>query len=443
MKTNKDMKKTFKLIFVITIMTGPLMAQTFEVDSINYNITSSTLSYTVEVIAKTPQYTGSVIIPEQVTYDSITYLVTAIGDEAFKDSRELTSVSMPKSVLTIGDEAFDDCLYLTSVSIGISVISIGNYAFSTCINLKTVNIPNTVTHIGNYAFVGCMKLVTINVDSNNPNYSSFEGILYDKNKTTLIQCPAGKSDTVIVGKSVTSISPFAFGFCANLTSISIPETITLIESATFMDCTGITEFIIPNSVTYIGYDAFMNCNKLKSITIPPSVKSVGNRAFHNCLKLETLIISDSLTNIDHGAFKMCRGLTSITSYAKIPPALGLDVFDYVPKTIPVYVPTESVSLYKSADQWKEFLITDMSDISEIQPDQTNVYPNPSNGRFILNSSAGKGKVTIFDLSGKQIYTKEISNNFMEIELPDNACGMYFLQIEEENVGQKTYKVVVR
>ena len=157
-------------------------------------------------------YTGSggaVTIPSSIPVAGVSLPVTSIGDFAFEDGTTLTSVSIPNSVTNIGYEAFLDCYGLTSVPIPNSVItigygafancysltngiipnsvtSIGSFAFQECISLTSVTIPNSVTSIGEWAFVWCTSLAAITVDTNNPAYSSVNGVLFDKGQTTLI-----------------------------------------------------------------------------------------------------------------------------------------------------------------------------------------------------------------------------------------------------------------
>ncbi len=209
-------------------------------------------------------------------------------------SSYIKTVVLPDGITSIGDWAFYYCTSLTSVTIPDSVTSIGNYAFYYCTSLTSITIPDSVTSIGSYAFCGCTSLTSITVDENNQYYSSdLYGVLFNKDKTQLIQYPAGSKITeYIIPDSVTSIGSSAFQSCTSLTSITIPDSVTSIGSNAFYNCTSLTSITIPDSVTSIGWYAFFRCSSLASITIPDSVTSIGSDAFEGCENLKSVKISD-------------------------------------------------------------------------------------------------------------------------------------------------------
>ena len=247
----------------------------------------------------------------QVTSVTIPNSVTKIGEYAFEDCRSLTSIIIPNSVTTIGKAAFDNCINLTSVKISDSVTSIGERAFAVCSCLTTITIPNSVTSIGEGAFAYCCSLTSINVLDGNSHFVSENGVLYNKLKTVLISCPGGKRGSFIIPNSVSSILVNSFGGCNSLTSVIIPDSVTSIGDYAFCECRGLTSISIPKSVTSIGNSIFRNCSNLQSIIIPNSVTSIGNNAFYYCSRLTTISLPNSVISIGNWAFSECRSVKSV------------------------------------------------------------------------------------------------------------------------------------
>ena len=239
--------------------------------------------------------------------------VTSIGEYAFNECSSLTSAVIGNSVISIGDSAFQGCGSLASVIMGDSVESIGWYAFVDCTSLTSLRIPGTVSNIGANAFTRCTSLTEFVVDESSEHYSSDQhGVLFNKDKTALAFCPAGKTGEYAIPDSVTHIMESAFGYCAGLTRVTLPDSVINIKDRAFEYCTALTDVNIPNSVVSIGWAAFADCVGLTDVTIPDSVTHLGIAAFSSCSGLTNVTIGNSVESINDGTFRSCTSLTDVT-----------------------------------------------------------------------------------------------------------------------------------
>ena len=368
------MKKKLNLILFVLFSIFSLNINAHDFEAVNsdgktiyYNITSSE-DLTVSVsyrgssyISYINEYGGDISIPSSVLYNGETYSVTSIGDLAFFYCRNLTSITIPNSVTSIGDDAFSSCDGLTS----------------------------------------------INVDSNNPSYTSLNGVLFNKGKTELIKYPEGKEGSYTIPNSVTSIEDWAFYSCEGLTSITIPNSVTSIGNEAFWDCDGLTSVTIPNSVTSIGENAFYNCDDLTSVTIGNSVTSIGNYAF-----------------------SQCYALTEIYSLSSDPAVCDAGSFSGVDKTIPVYIPFGSKNAYKSAAEWKEFtnfIESEFTGVEENEISASDIKVISGNG---IEVNDYYGRMCIVNIAG-QVIKDAYVNGSIQISLPK---GIYI--VVTENNSQK-------
>lgn len=219
---------------------------------------------------------GDVVIPDGVTI---------IGMEAFLRCAGLTSVTIPDSVTGIGLGAFGYCYRLTDVVIPDSVTVIGFGAFACCESLTHMAIPGSVTQIWDEAFLGCSSLTGFTVSEDNPKYTSLDGVLFDKDLSTLIQYPANKEGAYAIPESVTGVKSAAFYGCAGLTGVTIPDGVTDIGRRAFEDCPSLTDVTIPDGVTIIEGSVFEGCTGLTRVTIPASVTTLVYGAFRDCPSL--------------------------------------------------------------------------------------------------------------------------------------------------------------
>lgn len=292
----------------------------------------------------------SVVIPEGVL---------SIGDGAFSGCSVLSYISVPTSVTNIGANIFgengnitvsaaedssiaqwcivnevrfvpvgtenldydtddngnititsytgsDRTFVIPAVICGKPVTGIASGAFDWVETLKEVYIPASVTSIATNAFNVCERLATLTVDEVNPAYTTYDGILYSKDMTSLIYCPCAKTGSVTIPDGVTSIAERAFYFSA-LSAVYMPDSVTAIGNYAFDDA-NITELRLSAGLTVIPESAFTFNNYLKKVTIPASVTTIEDSAFSDCYDLAQVVFESgsALETIGDYAFANAR-----------------------------------------------------------------------------------------------------------------------------------------
>lgn len=354
-------------------------AYSFEVNNIYYNIIDSR-QRTVEVTYKTNSYnsySGEVVIPEKVTTYwgglNTEFTVIGIGNYAFRQCTNLSSIDIPATIASIGNLAFYNS-YLNEINIhdlsswmSISnlsaltnadgsrnlmldgselknlvipegVTSIPSYVFSRFRNIASVSIPTSVTSIDNRAFLSCSGITSIVVDPNNTVYDSrnnSNAVIKKEGDVLVLGCKK-----TIIPSSVTSIGSYAFYGCSDLTSVTIPSSVTGIGSNAFGDCYGLTSVTIPSSVTSIGQSAFYNCRNLSAIDIQSLeswLKISGLENLTNIYsfngrtltidgeEISQLILSDGITSIPNYAFAYFYNIQGVDVPSSLK-SIGVEAF---------------------------------------------------------------------------------------------------------------------
>ena len=247
----------------------------------------------------------NVIIPEGVT---------SIDDYTFSGCTSLENIIIPEGVTSIGDSAFSGCEKIENIKLPDSVESIDWYCFADCIGLTRVELPENLKELADSAFEGCINITEYIVDESNGSFSVDEnGVLFNKDKTTLLAYPVGNTRTAYeIPEGVICIGCSAFENCNYLVEVEIPESVVKIDDSAFAFCSSLVRAEIPESVVEICWSAFRDSTALISVEIPGSVDSIEGYAFYRCASIENIVINEGVTAIGMYAFAGCDNITQVT-----------------------------------------------------------------------------------------------------------------------------------
>lgn len=372
---------------------------------------------------------GRLVIPASISHHGKDYKVVGIKSSDHKsickDPDELLEVVVPSTVRFIGDFAFYFCMNLTSFTWDhieeSELTEIGMNAFTSCINLKAMTLPAGLSSIGESCISGCISLPAFVLDESCVSFTVVDGLLYNKEKTTLVTCPAGKAGTVTLPSTVTNIEANAFYNCTGLKEIILPEGLESIGLATFVGCSSLKALTIPASVTYIGFGSFTGCTSLETIGVEsgntkysswdgvlveegnrllayPNKKGVKYEVPEELYIIETLafcwtdiqeVVLPSYVWFGNMSLAYCHDLISIRARQRIPNEITDDCFSeetYEKATL--YVPEGAVEQYRSTPGWKNF-----ARIVE-EGDDTSIRVSPTDDEAF----------DVYDLSGRKVRT---------------------------------------
>ena len=236
-----------------------------------------------------------------------------IDGSTFRYCKSLETVNFPESLININGYAFENCHRLSSIKIPNKVTRIDDCAFSNCPALKSVSIGSSCSFISSTAFVGTSSIDRITVSEDNKNFTAVDGVLYNKDKITLVLYPKNREGEFAVPDTVTSIANYAFDNSPNITKVTIGENVKSIGTGAFRNCKSLETVVFEDSDTVqkaIGAYAFNNCPALTEVNFGNAVKSIGDEAFTACKSLESLEFPDSLESIGEGAFSRLSNGTS-------------------------------------------------------------------------------------------------------------------------------------
>ncbi len=264
------MKKLITLL-LLTVFSVSIKAQVyvpdFHIGNLYYKITSD-LKREVALVKNLEVcyfFTGDVVVPDSVQHNNVWYKVTSIGDLVFSGA-DLTSLSLPSGIRSIGEECFSYSRIRGGLVLPDSLRVIKKNAFCANSGIESIHIPALVGPLETRSISPMLDLQTITVDSANQYYSSYNGVLYNKDTTVLISCPAGKTGVFVIPDGVVCIAEVSMEAC-ELSSIVIPNTVRTIKTMAFSECEQLTSMHIPASVTHIEGGIFRGNKRLTDITI--------------------------------------------------------------------------------------------------------------------------------------------------------------------------------
>lgn len=410
-----------KLLFIISffILGTNLHAQDFysisNGDTLLYNIISNTEPYTAELIIKaiypsSPSlYKGDIIIPDSVLHNNYYYKVISIGDNAFYNSSELTSIRFPNNLISIGNNAFMFCLSLDTIILPNTLEYIGHNGFSGCLNISSIKMSENLSSVGEYAFHSRRELESISLPS-----------------------------------SLTYISKGMFIGCQSLKTVSLPKTLELLSCIAFSDCVSLSSINIPEKINFIGDMTFNNCTSLDTVFYNPVKPSImgkdSNYVFNNCDNFKTLVIGSKVESIPEPGFYNIKTINKIIIESPKPPIINETTFHGLDKNIDIITPCGTLSEYQSSNIWNTFV--NIQSIKELEsPKGLELVNNPNslelkweadalNYEIYRNDSliATENKTSFIDKDIKHgmeyCYKIKSINNTCESDFSETLCKSY-------------------
>lgn len=317
--------------------------------------------------------------------------ITILPDNAFRGCTALSNVVLSDDIVSIQSRAFSGCMALEALILPLSLTEINFYAFENCTSLLNITIPEFVSSIStNDAFRGCTALNDIFVHPDNQNFSSLNGVLHNKNQSTLLYSPENKTSvtiassvrtisnyslyrskisSILIPSTVTSLQSYAFSYATSLATVVFEDGLTSIGSYSFNNCTALTTLVLPSTLQTVGSYAFGYTTSLNYVNFPSGLQTLNEGAFHvtRIINLElpqsltyigmyafssnpsllTLTMHDNVSTINSGAFEFCSALHQVT-LSKSLTNLASNIFAYCPQLTDIVIPASVYSINSSA-----------------------------------------------------------------------------------------------
>lgn len=352
---------------------GPAMVLPDTVEQVDYaafdatQIQSVTLGKNVKIFDSLAFFDSPVVEykvnsnnANYVAVDGVLYNKEKTELVAYPRAKRTETYTMPSTVKTMRENAAYGNVYLKTVKLSDALEEIPKWAFGQNTSLKTITlgskikkidanaftttalgnitIPATVESIDGTAFLNCTEMENIYVNEKNTKYTSIEGVLYTKDKKTLLTYPTGKrivnytipNGTVTIGESafqgatlktvkipttVTTLEDWCFSLCKNLTTVTIPSSVTKYGDGPFYECENLTSAYVKSSAN-LAYSMFMNCTKLATVELNDNIKAIDNRVFAKDAALTKITLPSKVELIYSAAFAQ-TGITSVTIPANV------------------------------------------------------------------------------------------------------------------------------
>ena len=294
------------------------------------------------------------------SFDELKYFtnVTSLDFEAFSSCYNLISISLPNSLKTINQNVFVNCTKLQSVQWpNNNGFSLHFGVFQFC-SFTSMTLPKNLISFDGGAFIGCSNLTEILFDEANPNYCSIDGVVYSKDKKTIVAYPNGKELTeYTILSGVENIGASSFSHSHKLLKLNIPSGVKTLGSGCFESMSNLRSLTIPEGVTEIPVYCCAWNNALEEVNISENVTKIGNYAFADN-KMARIVIPSRIRSIGEGAFLDRKGaINEVVSYIDEPFDIDESVF-YAANdqftTATLKVPAGTKYKYQQAAGWKNF-----------------------------------------------------------------------------------------